>query len=204
MPPRPPQELRLSTFVGCVVLALAMHAACGARSELDSPAASSDGEGGEGGGGPSPCPDTKCSDLTRGTFRLFDDSGAVIGRLLMFDASQACNGAPTHYALTLDGPNGSCLRNSDIVVTQNDGETLVATADNHGGTFSPECGGEPNGETATLRLERSGCELDAYSLVVENSKPDSPFDLEARAVQCRCELGWEPCGGPAPDDLCAP
>jgi hypothetical protein len=190
--------------------ALACASACGARSELEATeAAPTGGETGVGAGGeggaPNPCPEATCSDLTRGTFQLLGPDGAPIGWLFMFDASNACNGAPTHYALRLDNAGGSsCLRNSDLVVTENDGDSLSATADNHGGTFTPECGGEPNGETATLRLVRDGCEPNAYLLSVENSKPGSPFTLDARAIQCRCELGWEPCAGPAPDDLCAP
>jgi len=192
-------RLILAAFAG---LALG---ACGARSELTAPEIeSTDGGGGGGGEGPDPCPEASCSDLTRGVFPLLDANGAALGWLFMFDATGACNGAPTHYSLRLDRPDGLCLRSSDIVVTELGEDTLTAVATNHGGTASPECGGSPTGETATIRLARDGCDPSTYTLSVVNDKPGSPFTLEARAVRCRCELGWDACSGNVPDDWCAP
>lgn len=178
--------------------------ACGARSDLTAPELeSSVVDGGGGGGDPGPCGEASCSDLTRGVFPLTDANDSELGWLLMFDATGACNGAPTHYALRLEGPDGACLRNSDIAVTDLGEDSLTAVATNHGGTFTPECGGSPAGETATIRLARDGCEPSTYTLSVVNDKPGSPFTLEARAVQCRCDLGWDACGGNVPDDWCA-
>lgn len=204
------RRVRIGTAALLAGAALVALAACGARTDLGDErrtrsGAGGDGEGGDGDGGQASCPGATCSDITRGTLLLEDADGNDLGLLFLFDATGSCNGAPTHYQLIVSLPGGSeCRRNSDMVVSEANPDLLVAAADNHGGSLQDECGGDPFDEAMTLELVRDSCAADRYALRVTNSKPGSPFNFEASAQRCRCDIGWAPCEQPLPDDICAP
>ncbi|NUP05323.1 MAG: hypothetical protein HOW73_04595 [Polyangiaceae bacterium] len=194
-------SLLLLVCAGCI--------GCGARTTLDGEGGS--GEGGAGGGetsssstgicGPGPA----CSDITRGTFRLETSDGSPFGSLFFFDAVEGCNGSALHYMLTI--PNGdakACFRNSDYEILENAESVFRIIADSHGGSTSVECGGDPWRETITLELRADPCDAERFALIVEDSKPDSPYTFEATATRCRCDIGWAPCAEPLPEDPCAP
>lgn len=183
----------------------ALALGCGARSDLPSSESNGgiDGAGGDEGicaGTPS------CADNTRGTYRLVLADDTPVGHLFFFDGSNACGGSATQYQLVLElsDENGRpCSRNSEIEVLTSTSDAFLAVATSHGGSFTPICGGDPWDEEVELELHRLPCEDSRYALSVRNSEAGSPFTLTATAVRCRCEIGWEPCVEPLPDDPCA-
>ena len=193
--------MKPSRTLSVVAMALlALPAACGARSSL----LDDETRGGEGGDPvDQPCEGPACTEITRGSFRLFGEDGAALGYLFLFDATGACNGDPVHYLLVLGEGDERCSRNSDLIVAGASPDALTASADNHGGSTSPRCGSDPWDEAMTLRLVREPCDASAFAVSIVNSEAGSPYTLEATGVRCRCDIGWEPCREPLPEDPCA-
>jgi hypothetical protein len=194
--------------VGIVLAAL--FAGCGARSGLpeagSSAVVSADGGSADGGsdtatGSCSPL----CADNTRGTWRIEDASHDVIGYFFTFDGTVTCNGSTDSYLLVLGAAGDQqCSRNGDYEIQTNDDTAFFISADNLGGNASTTCGGDPNGELMTVQLTRAPCDPQTYELIAQDSATDSPYTFSAVATRCRCDIGWEPCAAPQPDDPCAP
>ncbi|MEZ4220865.1 MAG: hypothetical protein R3B13_08045 [Polyangiaceae bacterium] len=174
-----------------------MASACGSRSGLNVDESSGDA------GPDTACAGPVCADNTRGTWRLETAQGQA-GYLFTFDGSAACNGAPTAFLLVLTANGQKCSRNGDYVIQANTASSLRFFADSMGGSFSEACGGHPGGESIQIELERATCDAARYDLRVRDSRPDSPYTLSAVATRCRCDIGWEPCVQPLPDDPCTP
>lgn len=183
--------------VACLVIA-----ACGARTPIDTndraPAPSlPDAAPADACGAP------LCSDNTRGTWRLETNDGRPAGYLFTFDGRGRCGGTSQSFLLVLERAGATCSRNGDYDLSQNDAAGLVFSSDNMGGHVNPICG-ELRRETLGVALRRSACDPARYDVALQNSEPSSFFEVNLRAVRCRCDLPWLPCVSPLPDDPCAP
>jgi hypothetical protein len=177
------------------LLTATLATACGGRSDLNV---------GLGDAGTECSVSPICSDNTRGTWRLTTSSGGAVGYLFAFDGTGACNSTSDNFLLSLMATTGECDRNGAYNVLENTAAALHFSADNLGGSFSPQCGGDPGTESMQLLLDRTSCDGVTYELAVHDSAPASPYDVTLVATRCRCDVGWEPCVQPLPAEPCAP
>lgn len=135
--------------------------------------------------------------------RLESADGTLLGSLFFYDGRGTCNGGPDHYLfkLALEQDGRECSRNADIdeAVESSDGFEMRAT--NHGGVFGPICG-DPTGEIIDLSFRRSACDSETFDVVTKSNQTGSPFALTAVAKRCACEVAFDPCTTPTPEDPC--
>ena len=88
--------------------------------------------------------------------------------------------------------NPGARGNGDYVIQTQTSSTLRGSCDNLGGSTAMTRG-IPSVLSVQFTLARSGCDPGSYDLVVQDSRPQSPFNFSAVATRCRCDIGWAPC-----------
>ena len=126
-----------------------------------------------------------------------------LGYMFLYDGTGACNGTPDAFSLFVGTTQSGCSRNGDYVIQTQTSSTLRGSCDNLGGSTAMTCG-DPSVESVQFTLARSGCDPGSYDLVVQDSRPQSPFNFSAVATRCRCDIGWAPCEQALPADPCEP